>query len=134
MFNLGCAGYTITVQNGRAGCADYLAANTCPNGTALTFGATNDGTGAEVWTVTQAGTPPSGRYFANGNYQIVSPARASCTSYLGAVTCTGGNAVGMFAGGELLTAQGGGLHLKESLRWPTILPAWSTWWLDLATS
>ena len=102
-FNPVSGGFTISVLNGRVGCADLVAAQSCASqNTALTFAGSNDGSGLAVWRLAPPSLPPFVPYFTNGNYTIGNVLRAgSCaaTSILGAVPCAAGNAVVMSGAG-----------------------------------
>ena len=84
--------------NGRPTCGSFVTAAACNSGnTALTFSATNDGTGLQVWTIGGAAVGP---ILPNGNYQIRNTARGACNNILSAVTCAAGNGVDMELGGK----------------------------------
>ena len=97
-FTAVAGGYTMQVLNGRPTCGSFVTAAACSTGnTALTFSATNDGTGLQVWTI---GGAVVGPILPNGNYQIRNTARGACNNILSAVACAAGNGVDMEAGGK----------------------------------
>ena len=100
-------GYTMTVVNGRDGCADYVAAQACNTSIYLEFVMGNIG----ALTVWELIPPPvvTTPYFTNGVYQIANTNRAAncaTTSVLGVGPCADGD--------EVVAMQATGLALDST--------------------